>query len=994
MGNALHVRALNVFISSPGDVAEERRLAVAAIDRLNRLDHVRNRFDLRPRAYEHDAPPLIGQPPQQVVDEFMIEPGDADIFVCVLWGRMGTPLVCPRTKRTFQSGTEYEFVHAFEANQARGTPHMLLYRCVRPLPPSADPEQVRRVEEFFQEIERPGGRFVGLTNARHEHPQEFADLLGVHLLNLLARAYAADAPGALSAAAAAPPHTVPVPHADAPFIGRAHELAELRRLMVKRGAGLVTLRGPGGIGKTRLACEAARAAAGHFPGGSVYAELKERETPERVAYAVAFALGRAAQLDRDEAPVELGGELLARLPPTLLILNNLEPAAGLAAQTLVPWRRAAPHVRLLVTSRAAPPPAEGHALRLTGLAFPAGDDRAPGWVERLAANESVRLFVETAGRQRPFELTADNAADVEWLCRTLQGQPLAIILVARLALDSTPAELARELEHRSHDVRAGDQWLRQTIELSFGRLAPHQQQVFLQACVFRDGFSLRAAEQVLRAELPPRTRLVDAIRQLCDVSLLESTPQGRETRYWMYQTIQDFGWEPWAEPQAPPADLVRRWSDYFAGLAQEQAARIGTRDALDALERLARDRENLLAVHQWALQAGDAALAARVILGCARALAVRAPWQLRRDRLLNTLEALHDTTSAARVHLQIELADSYWGVGDYPHAYRLACRACAEAEALGDDALRAAALCERADTANDCGERDAALRDYEEGSRLAERVGNVSLLARNLRGLAYVHDRQGRAAEARQAADRSVLLLREVGNEIELARAVNIRGLVFWHLGEPARALEDFREAGALEGRLGNRRLVAGRVTNQGLALMDLDRLPEALERFAEADRLHADQGNRAWRAVNAAGWGLALLLAGRPTEAADLLGGALHEAEATGYTENVALIRGGLGRALLELGRPDEAAEHVAQALAIQRTIDRGNNRRYWGNLIQLARAERLRGRPDAARPLVEAATRVGAALEVRADDPVRLIREDEAARQELRAWLEGGAS
>jgi predicted ATPase len=997
----MHVRVLNVFLSSPRDVAEERRLAVKVIDRLNRLDHIRRRFLVRACDYEHDAPPLIGRPPQQVVDEYVLDAGQADIFVCVLWGRMGTPLVCPRTKQVYQSGTEYEFTHAFEANQASGTPHMLLYRCVRPLPPDADPDQVRRVEEFFRDIERPGGRFVGLTNTRHETPQEFAEQLHEHLLNLLERHYV----GASGAAPRVGSDALPlqgaarVPCPDTPMIDRERERAELHRLLIDREAGLVTIRGTGGIGKTRLACETARALAEHFPGGSVYAELKERESAERIAYAVAYALGRAAQLSQDRPPVEQVAELLTRLPSTLLVLNNLEPVPGLAAETLGPWRQAAPQVRLLVTSRAGAPVEGAHSLRLSGLAYPTGADRSSGWVERLAADESVQLFVETAARDRSsagqrFELNEENAADVEQLCHTLQGQPLPIILVARLASFTTPAELVEELRHRFHDVQVDGLSLRETIAWTFSRLAPYQQEVFRQACVFRDGFTPRAAEQVIRAELPPRVRLVDVLRQLCDMSLLESTPHGRETRYWMYQTIQDFGCESWARPSHPPEDLARRWADYFAGFAAEQAVRVITKDGLDALERLSRDRENILAVHQWALETGKPALAARVILGCARALAVRAPWQLRRGRLIDTLEALRDEEPAARVRLLIELADSYWGVGDYTHASRLAAKACELAETLGDDRLQAAALLARAHTANDVGDRESALRDYAAGGRLAERVGDVPVQAWCLMGISYIHDRQGRPAEARQAADRAVALVRERGDDFDLARAVNNRGLVLWHWGDPAAALECFREAEVLERRFGNLRLAAGRITNQGLALADLDRLEEALKRFAEADSLHADQGSRAFQAVNAAGWGATLLLAGRAAEAADFLGRTLPEAEATGYTENVALVAGSLGRALLALGRPEEAAGHLRRALALQRDMDRGRNRRYWGNLIRLAQAERQSGHAEAARPLVEEATRLGVELGVQADDPVRLIREDEAARRELQTWLEGGAA
>jgi tetratricopeptide (TPR) repeat protein len=640
-------------------------------------------------------------------------------------------------------------------------------------------------------------------------------------------------------------------------------------------------------------------------------------------------------------------------------------------------------VRLLVTTRTSLSAAidEEHSLRLSGLAVPARD-RDAGWIERLAANESVRLFVQSASQHRDFALTQDNAGDVERLCCMLQGQPLALILMARQAVNSTPAELADDLQHRLH--RVGDA-MEQSIALSFARLLPHEQKVLRQVCVFRDGFTLDAAECIVRVKLPARVPLDAVIRRLCDVSLVESTPKGRETRYWMYQTIRDFGCETWKTPLRPPASLAWRWAEYFAGFAERQATRIATPEGREALDRILRDRDNILAAHEWALSTGAVPLAARILLGCARALAVRAPWQLRRNLLSRTLAALPAGAAAVRARLLIELADSYWGVGEYVTAHDHVCQAVALGQSTGDAGLLAAALRKRGSTANDLGLRAAALADFEASRRLARQLGDVDLEACNLIGLANVHDRQGRRAEAYEAAERAVDLLRQRGNELDLALAVNVRGLVQWHFGDPLAALASFRETVDLERRLGNERLVAGRRTNEALALTDLDRLSEALEVFAETDRIDAEQGNRTWRAVNAAGWGLALLLAGRAGEATELLAQTLPEARASGYAENVALVAGNLGRALLALGRMDEAAAQVQLALAIQRKIDLGHNRRYWGNLITLARAQRARRRPAAVRTLVQLARRLGRELDIRPDDAVRLVREDLAALGEL---------
>ncbi len=984
MSHAHHVRLLRVFISSPSDVAEERRLAREVVSRLNQLSSVRGRFILEACAYEWTVPPLVGhgEVPQLVVDEYLLRADEAAFFVGILRSRIGTPFRHPQTGVAYQSGTEYEFLRAYESNRSTGSPRILLYR--GPAASDADREQADAVARFFQQFTGEAAEYRGLIQP-YETPYDFSVRLFHDLEQVLARTYGGNA---FTRAPEAPRGNVPV--YDTPFVGRQAQRRDLLRY-VEQGRGLIVLRGGGGIGKTRLACEAARdlAATGRFPGGCHYVEFKDRVSADRVAFAVQFALGRTPPPDQYVAPAEAVGRLLADLPPTLLVLNNLEPVEGLARDTVGAWRQSAPHVTLLVTSRT-PLARVGGAqeLRLTGLEYPHLPDRAPGWVGRLAANEAVRLFLETARFVQPdFDLTEENAADVEELCRSLQGQPHPIILVARRMRHSTPADLADDLRGRLHQIEDGGDALWETIAWSYARLPEGQQQVFRQACLFHDGFSREAADRVIRAEGLAGPRLLDAIRQLCDASLLESTAEGRTTRYWMYRTVQDFGRSLAPHDDAPGAPAARRWAEYFVSFAEDLGARTHTPEGPDALNRLFRDRDNLLVAHHWTLAAGEPVQAARLILGCSRALAARAPWQLRRDRVVESLEALGGRDPARRVRLLLELADTWWGVGDYEQARAVAGQAVEEAAGL-DEALRALAFSYRGLACEHLGRWAEAMADYATGLRLADQAGDVRAQVRNLDGLAYLHDRQVHRDEALQTSERALRLARQSGDEFLLARAVNVRGLVLWHFGQPEAALGAFQEAEQLERRFGNLRLVGGRLTNQGLALTDLDRLPEALARFAEADLLHADQGNRAWRAVNAAGWGLALLLDQRPAEATALLSRFLPEAEATHYMENVALIAGNLGRSLLALGRPAEAEAQAVRALAIQRESG-SRHRRYWGNLVLRARALSLLGRPEEARPVVREATELAADLGVRPDDPVRLVREDEQHLRELAAGL-----
>jgi hypothetical protein len=142
---------LDIFISSPSDVSEERELALKVIEQLNERPNIQEEYVLKPLAWERTVPAAVGETPQRIVDRYMLEAGKADIFICFLWARMGTPTLDQETGEEFDSGTEYEFTAAYRAYQKTrtanypGRPQILLYRCIRPIPYDVDPEQLKKV---------------------------------------------------------------------------------------------------------------------------------------------------------------------------------------------------------------------------------------------------------------------------------------------------------------------------------------------------------------------------------------------------------------------------------------------------------------------------------------------------------------------------------------------------------------------------------------------------------------------------------------------------------------------------------------------------------------------------------------------------------------------------------------------------------------------------------------------------------------------------------
>jgi len=314
-GRSKQLTKIDIFVSSPGDVGAERRAAVGVIARLNSIASLRDRFVLKPLIYEEEVPPVVGDPPQRIVDRYMMEASRADIFVCMLWTRMGTPVVDARIGREFRSGTEYEFVTAYEQQGRTGRPLMLLYRCTRPAPEKADTSQMPDVGAFFQQFEGKNAAFAGLYRP-FSSLEELDKKLFFDLDTILAEHFVH---------VAAPPsvHVDFYRHVSLPphFVPRPEVLGTVREALFGVGSTPVpgarstpvALHGMGGLGKSVIAralCDDPQVQAA-FPGGILWITLGQSpDLPARLREWI-------GQLDehvaRPDASVDSLKETLARL---------------------------------------------------------------------------------------------------------------------------------------------------------------------------------------------------------------------------------------------------------------------------------------------------------------------------------------------------------------------------------------------------------------------------------------------------------------------------------------------------------------------------------------------------------------------------------------------------------------------------------------------------------------------------------------------------------
>ncbi|CAA9576383.1 MAG: Transcriptional regulator, AfsR family, partial [uncultured Thermomicrobiales bacterium] len=392
------------------------------------------------------------------------------------------------------------------------------------------------------------------------------------------------------------PHNLPMQ--PTPFLGREREVAEVTGLLRRGEARLLTLAGPGGVGKTHLALAAAAELLDAFPDGAWFVDLAPLADPALVPTAVATALGLREAGGRP--PADAAANHL-RDKAALLVLDNWEHLLG-AAPFVADLLAACPRLAVLATSRA-PLRLRGereHPVGPLALADPAADAAA------LAGSEAVALFVERARAVKPgFALDETNAVAVAGIVRRLDGLPLAIELAAaRVRVLAPPALLARLdralplLTSGPRDAPARQRTLRDAIAWSHGLLSPDERDLFRRLAVFVGGFTLEATEAV--ADLGGELDALGGLEGLAEDSLLRPAEgPGGEPRFTMLATVREFAREQ-LEASGEAAVAHGRHAAFFTVLAESAAPELTGPDQGAWLARLEAEHDNLRAALVWA----------------------------------------------------------------------------------------------------------------------------------------------------------------------------------------------------------------------------------------------------------------------------------------------------------------------------------------------------------------------------------------------------------
>ncbi len=575
------------------------------------------------------------------------------------------------------------------------------------------------------------------------------------------------------------------------FVGREQEAIALRQLLARVDVRLVTLTGPGGIGKTRLALQVAGEIAAQFPSGVCFVPLSAVGEYGLIASAIAQALG--VRETQNQSPQESVEEYLNGLrEPMLLLLDNFEhlvSAAPLVAQLLT----LAPKLKVVVTSQAPLHVYGEHEFPVPPLALP--DPKSVAAVEVLSRFPAVALFVSRAQAvKHDFALTKENASAITAICSRLDGLPLAIELAAARIKLLSPSAMLTRLENRlslltggARDLPTRQQTLRNTVDWSHGLLNDAEQKLFRRLSVFAGGCTLEGVEAVCDTKGDLGLDVLDGMASMVDKSLVQQVDQAdKETRFLMLSTIREYALERMAESK-DEASTRRAHAAYYLVLAEEGAEEIAAQSVW--LDRFEVDHDNFRLALDYLIKTGDAEWALRMAAALFRFWETREHFTESREAIAKVL-ALQGSSARPKLRARVLFAAGVLAgeQGDYESGHRMfndSLETCLE---LNDKRGVAVALNALAVNSRGRGDSAAASLLLEQSVAIWREVGDPADIARAISNLASFTKLQGDYGRASSLYNECLAVFRNVGDGAGAAWTLN-------YLGDVAREKGDFATA-------------------------------------------------------------------------------------------------------------------------------------------------------------------------------------------------------
>ena len=664
-----------------------------------------------------------------------------------------------------------------------------------------------------------------------------------------------------------PVHLLKLSSQLAPLLGREQEMVEICTLLKQVDLRLLTLVGPGGVGKTLLALHLASAIQHSFADGTCFIPLASIIDPDLVIPTLAHALGLA-----DRGTQSLFEQLQNTLQNKhfLLILDNFEQVVS-AAPRLIELLDVCPMLIIFVTSR--------EKLRVNGeqvflvppLELPSL--QTPLTSKDLSQNAAVTLFLQHAQAVKPdFALTGDNARALAEICTHLDGLPLAIELAAARIRLLSPQKLLERLGQRLNILTGGaregeprQQTMRHTIGWSYDLLEQEEQRLFRRLAVFTGGCTLEAVEAVSNTVGDNDIDVLNIVTTLLDKHLLIQIEQGDgERRLMMLETIREYGLE--ALVASREMDVTRQaHALYYLQLSEEADPHFDGPQQVVWLERLEREHDNIRASMRWSIEQGDTGENWEIALRLA--IAVRRFWMIRIywneghrffDRALAGSEGVVGSLRARALSAAATLADYQ---GDFERGERLCRESLTIWQTLKDARGIAFSIYRLASIASERGNFSLARSLYEEALGLLKEMGDQEHSSWSLARLAGLESIQGEHSRARMLFEESLAHFRELRNKEGVAWALfNLAWALFVAQHDPATARSLLAESLVLCKELGTTDSIASCLCYSGIVELHQGAVATARSLLEESVTLNRKIGNQ--RALSQSLCGLASVLA------------------------------------------------------------------------------------------------------------------------------------